>query len=306
MARYPGAAWKPLGSQTEPRMSRHAILCYHTMVGSLRGTDTYFRGQGFYGVESHFGVGHATDGDLDGAVWQWQDTAFCADANLDGKPEVVSIETSDGGDPNRPWSPKQIDALVELGVWVCKTHSIPPRLINGNQPGSTGIAYHRQGCDHSSSYRPRGWPYDQWRVPNGVRWSSALGKTCPGDVRIKQLVDVVIPRIKAGVEGDDMPSAKEIAEAVWGYPLDQWDGPGDKKTTDRMHAGQQLNQARGFARAGYGRVGGRTRTIIDLVRKVLGKDESVDVAALADELAPRLNAASAKALSDEIARRMQS
>lgn len=176
-------------------------MCFHTMVGSLAGTDNYFRDRGYYGVESHFGVGGSTDGSLDGVTYQWQDTAYRADANLDGKPEVISIETADGGNPDRPWSPKQLDELVKLGVWNCKTHSIPPVLIPDTQPGRRGIGYHRMGCDHSSSYRPRGWPYDKWREPGGVKWSGVLGKVCPGNVRIKQLVDIVIPRIKAGVEG---------------------------------------------------------------------------------------------------------
>ncbi|OQO89943.1 hypothetical protein B1813_19070 [Saccharomonospora piscinae] len=201
MAIFPAADYQPLGRQTEPRMSSHDIFCFHTMVGSLAGTDAYFEQGGYYGVESHFGVGGSSDGVRDGYVIQWQDTTYCADANLDGKPTVLSVETSDGGDPDRPWSPRQIDALVDLAVWVCRTHNIPPVLIPDTRPGRRGLAYHRQGCDHSSSYRPRGAPYDQWRVPGGVKWSGVLGKVCPGDVRIRQLVDTVIPRIQAAVGG---------------------------------------------------------------------------------------------------------
>lgn len=170
------------------------------MVGHLAGTDAYFRRNS---VDSHFGVGNPTDGANDGVVYQWVDTSRIAYANLEGNRDVISIETADGGNPNNPWSPKAIDALVKLGIWVCKTHNIPPELIKGNLPGTRGLAYHRQGCVHSSSYRPRGWPYDQWRVPGGVKWSNAVGKVCPGDVRIKQLVDIVIPRIAAGVNGEE-------------------------------------------------------------------------------------------------------
>ncbi|PXY25141.1 hypothetical protein BAY59_24250 [Prauserella coralliicola] len=201
MAIYPGAEYRPLGRQTEPAMSAHNILCFHTMVGSLAGTDNMFDDDGYYGTESHFGVGGSSDGKRDGHVIQWQDTTFGADANLDGKGDVISVETSDGGDPDQEWSPKQLDALVELGVWVCRTHSIPAVLIPDTKPGRRGIAYHRQGCDHSSSYRPEGWPYDAWRVPGGRRWSTVLGKVCPGDVRIRQLVDIVIPRIAARLRG---------------------------------------------------------------------------------------------------------
>lgn len=211
MAWYPGAEHRPLGTQTEPRMTAHNILCFHTMVGSLAGTDNMFDDDGYYGTESHFGVGGSSDGNRDGHVIQWQDTAYGADANLEGKGEVISIETSDGGDPSRPWSPKQLDELVELGIWVCQEYDIPPVLIPDTKPGRRGIGYHRQGCDHSSSYRPRGWPYDAWRVSGGRRWSRALGKTCPGDERIRQLVDIVIPRIQAGLgQEDDMPDRQEF------------------------------------------------------------------------------------------------
>lgn len=201
MAWYPGAERRPLGKQTEPRMRAHNILCVHTMDGSLEGTHAHFADRGYYGVESHFGIGGASDGAKDGLVVQWQDTDFGADANLDGKGDVISVETSDGGDPDRPWSPRQLDALVDLGVWVCTTYDIPPKLVPDTKPGRRGIAYHRQGCDHSPLYRPQGWPYDAWRVPGGVRWSSVVGKTCPGDTRIRQLVDEVIPRIAARING---------------------------------------------------------------------------------------------------------
>ncbi len=212
MTIYPGAEHRPLGRQSEPRLYNHDIICFHTMVGGLSGTDAYFKQDGYYGVESHFGIGGSTDGAADGKVNQWQDLDYQADANLDGKPYVISIETSDGANPDRSWSPKQLDALVDLGVWLCKRYNIPPVLVRDTKAGTRGLAYHRQGCTHGSSYRARGWPYDQWLQPGGLRWSTVTGKTCPGDVRIKQLVDVVIPRIKAGVEGDDMPSAKEIVD----------------------------------------------------------------------------------------------
>lgn len=201
MGWYPRAERRPLGEQTEPRMSAHNIFCVHTMVGSLEGTDAHFGEGGYYGTESHFGIGGSSDGSRDGVVVQWQDTTYGADANLDGKGDVISVETSDGGNPDRPWSAKQLDALVDLGVWVCRTYKIPPTLIPDTKPGRRGIAYHRQGCDHSASYQPRGWPYDAWRVPGGVRWSSQLGKECPGDVRIRQLIDIVIPRIATGING---------------------------------------------------------------------------------------------------------
>ena len=43
MLTYPAAVHKPLGPQTEPRMTGHDIVCLHTMAGYLSSTDRYFR-----------------------------------------------------------------------------------------------------------------------------------------------------------------------------------------------------------------------------------------------------------------------
>lgn len=227
MARYPDAVWVPLGAQSEPRMRAYDIVCMHTMVGSLLGTERYFKQQGYGGTESHFGVGGSSDRSRDGQVRQWQDTAHQADANLDGNWHVLSIETSDGGDPSRPWSTKQLNAIVNTIAWLCRTHDIPPVLIPDTRPGRRGLAYHRQGVPASRWHQ--GEP--GWLVPGGERWSSSVGKTCPGDVRIEQFIDTVIPHVQAalGDEEDDMPSAAEVAEAVWAAEF----GDATRQTADR-------------------------------------------------------------------------
>jgi hypothetical protein len=56
MARMPGAVWKPLPRGFGTKMAAFDIVCLHTMVGSLAGTDGYFRGL-TNGVNSHFGTG---------------------------------------------------------------------------------------------------------------------------------------------------------------------------------------------------------------------------------------------------------
>jgi hypothetical protein len=82
------------------------IVCAHTMVGSLAGTDSQFKRDGFGGVESHFGVGH------DGTIYQWQDTDYEADANLNGK-DVISIETADTGTGFPSWSGENVPAWTD-------------------------------------------------------------------------------------------------------------------------------------------------------------------------------------------------
>lgn len=193
--RYPAASFELLGRQTEDRMTAHDIICIHTMVGSLTGTDSMFERDGFGGTESHFGTGGAGE-----KVKQWQDLAFTADANLDGNPRVISIENADKGPGFPEWSgsnvpaftSKQLDQLVDLVAWLCskEAHSacpsswkchqvgIPAVMIPDSKPGRRGIGYHRQGIDGS---------LPDMRVPGGELWSSSRGKICPGDKRVAQI-----------------------------------------------------------------------------------------------------------------------
>ena len=205
MLTYPGAAYKPLGPQTEPRMTGHDIVCLHTMVGYLSSTDAYFRtanGAGYQGTESHFGVGGRWGKDgtlgLDGTVWQWQDIANQADANLDGNPTTISIETADNAArPIKPWTPLQCEAIAQLLAWLCSREAhaecpsswtchregIPLAVIPDTKPGRRGIGYHRQGCD-------------PWRVNGGVKWSGSSGKDCPTEARIAQVPTVIARAIE--------------------------------------------------------------------------------------------------------------
>ncbi len=202
---YPSASWRPLGTQSEPRITPR-VLIFHTMVGYLKSTDSLFRGQGYTGTESHFGVGGPWDGaSLDGAVWQWQSLDHQADAQNAGNAYATSIETSDGGDPLRAWSTKQLNALVALGIWWCQQTGAPARKVTSTS--QSGIGYHAQFKD---------WAPD--------------GRSCPGRTRIAQLIDVVIPRIAAGLNqpppppppnpGEDMALTQDdlnkIAATVWG------------------------------------------------------------------------------------------
>jgi hypothetical protein len=166
--RYPAATWRPLGPQTEPSIGTPRVLVVHTMVGRLESTDAMFRQQGYSGVESTFGLGGPWDGEaLDGAVWQWQDLGRQADAQMAGNAYATSIETSDGGDPDRPWSTHQLAALIDLAEWWCKTTGNPARLVA--HPGDRGIGYHSQ--------------FPEW----------AGGHSCPNPIRKAQLLDLVIP-----------------------------------------------------------------------------------------------------------------
>lgn len=202
MARYPDAQWRPLGPQAEPRLHRKHIIVLHTMVGSLDGTDSYFRQNGYSGVESHFGVGN------EGTVYQWQNTTHQADAQGEGNDNCISIETADTGPGFRGWSGSdvpawteaQLDAIADLVDWLCRTHNIPRRLIPDSGDRRKGIGYHRQGVD-------------PWREAGAETWSSAYGKVCPGDRRIHQIKTEIIPRVRGG-DWFDMATKKDLREVL--------------------------------------------------------------------------------------------
>ena len=227
--RYPGASWQPLGRPSdESAMRSHDIICIHTMVGSLAGTDSMFERDGFGGTESHFGTGG------DGACIQWQDLAFSADANLDGWHRVISIENADMGTGFPTWGgsnvPRFTDAqaarLVDLIAWLCsrEAHSacpsdwachqegIPARMVPDSKPGRRGIAVHRQGIDGAfpSSGLLGG------RVPGGERWSTVRGKACPGDRRILQTANEIVPAVQARLKEEEpmTPEQQRLLEQV--------------------------------------------------------------------------------------------
>lgn len=196
------------------------IINVHTMVGTLEGTESYFSGSGR--PYSHFGVPGA------GQAWQWQDLAFRAASDLDGNSISISIETEDRG-PGFPdwsgsdvprWTDVQAETLAQLIAWLCVRFGIPPVLVPDSLPGRVGPSYHRLGID-------------PWRVPNGIRYSSAYGKVCPGDRRINQLRDEVIPRVNEIITGvvppeedDDMPALLvRVSDdgSYWGInPVNRW------------------------------------------------------------------------------------
>ena len=151
------------------------------MVGGLRSSDALFRREGYTGTESHFGVGGPWDGaDLDGAVWQWQTLDRQADAQNAGNAYATSIETADGGEWTRPWSPKQIAALIKLGAWWCRQPGHRPRLVEDIAEAGVG--------DHAQF---RAWAPD--------------GRACPGQTRIRQLKEIIIPGV-AGALAAPKPS----------------------------------------------------------------------------------------------------
>jgi hypothetical protein len=199
MALMPQATYRPINYSGVPRMrsSGPNVLIFHTIVGHDPAN------------AAHFSTGG------NGELTQSRDTIYQSAASLEANPRSLAVETEDmgapfpswGGSDVPAWTEPQINRHVEICVWAYQVHHIPLQLAADSKTGSAGIAYHRQGIDGNWA----GYAYGG-RVSGGEHWSSSTGKVCPGDRRIKQLIEIVIPRARkaAGLEPD-----MELNEPSW-------------------------------------------------------------------------------------------
>lgn len=223
------AKFRPLGTQTEPKI-KNKILIFHTMGGNLAVVDRMFRVGGYDGTESTFGVGGRwSSEDTDGDLYQWQVMGRQADAQYAGNLIADSIETADGGNPNNPWTTAQMHTLIRLTVSWCRYTKNPCRLVA--RPNGTGLGYHMQ--------------FEVWNEDH---------HGCPGQVRIGQLHDIVIPKAAAilkrhkvprvtpvdpeklktnGVFNHDTVIALQLALGFRGRDVDGIFGPVTRKTLQR-------------------------------------------------------------------------
>lgn len=135
------SAWDDLG-QRKP-----LGVCQHSMVGSLWGTDAWFRrGRASTGL-TDYGIGGATDGPRwDGVILRWNDPrgrrSGWANGGSDGlegdgplfvrtlgvsaiNRDLVSIERSDGGNIQTPMSPKQFESICQLTAYWFDQAKVP-------------------------------------------------------------------------------------------------------------------------------------------------------------------------------------
>lgn len=210
MPRMDGAQW--VGENGSLPMARYDVVCIHTIVGRAPAH------------AAHFST------DCDGGIFQSRDTKFRSIANLEGNHRVIAIENADmppkwdtnDGHCVPDFTDEQVEAIAKIIVWCNKTHGIPIVPCVDSRPHSRGIAYHRQGVDGNfGSYAYPG------RVMGGEHWSKSRGKVCPGDRRIKTLLERIIPR--AVQLSQPQPPKKEVVE-VFSSPSVVIDGDGRRHT----------------------------------------------------------------------------
>jgi hypothetical protein len=188
MARYPGATWRPLSAEYVPgrKIVEYNRVNLHVAVSEALSLHPFFNAP--KRASCHFYVLK------NGKVEQYIDTAYMAEADLEGNDATISIETQGGvKNPNgEPWTDAQVVALAKLFAWLVKTHGFAVRLATDSKIGSSshGLSWHRLGIDGNFPALPSILAGRTQRG-GGMRYSLSAGKACPGDAKIKQVPGIL-------------------------------------------------------------------------------------------------------------------
>lgn len=202
----PGAELQLANPVSTRRISPLVWIILHTIVGTVNGS--------LSGRHYHIYVR------ADGSFVQRQDLLLRSAASVEANPYSIAITAEDKGPAFPSWSGNdvpaytaaQVDTIVRVLAWICKRFGIPPEAVRdsclGNGPGS---AWHRLGINGNFPL----WPsIFRGRVAGCQLWSSSFGKGCPGNERIKQINNVIIPRVIAilrrAKEWDEMATKEEV------------------------------------------------------------------------------------------------
>jgi hypothetical protein len=217
MARYPGAIWKPITAKSRSRLTVYNRVNLHIAVSEASSLFSFFNQAGI--ADSHFYVRR------DGTVEQYVDTAYKAYADLEGNDATISIETQGMG--TGEWTPAQLESLARLYAWCVKTHGIALKMATSSKTDSSshGLSWHRLGIDGNFPPLPSILA-GRLQRGGGMHYSNSFGKGCPTDDRIKQIPgifarakELLEPKPAPTPTEDDMPTAAEVANAVWNEEL---------------------------------------------------------------------------------------
>lgn len=215
-------------SERQPHIVPRQVIV-HTAVDHGLDIPSYFARDNVR-VESHFWV------ESNGRIVQMVDTQVRADANLEANRTAISVETEDGGRPDTPWTPEQCESLRRVIRWCEDSHQIPHEVCLG--PTAAGIGWHSMWSYPSDNINLNGRPVSS-------PWTSSFGKTCPGVVRIRQLVY----RVAAGITKPSTVArpatglaVKDIQAAV-GVRIDGRFGSITESAVAGWQIGAQLNHS---------------------------------------------------------------
>ena len=213
---YPGALWRPMpGQEKRPKRLKGRGVGFHVAV---------YMGPSIYEINLRTGNDAHLYVRLDGSVEQNVDLDLQAWAGLDGNPSMLWVETAGGLGSTRqlnaePWTPPQAETLAQIAAWAHRTEGTPLGLMPDSRPASRGIGTHRLGIQHSRGVGA----VPGWLIAGGERWTSHLGKECPGDAKVAQVPAVILPRAQQIAAGgpsagapapleDDMPAYTDWAQ----------------------------------------------------------------------------------------------
>ena len=212
MAKYPGATQRPIdpGYLSGRTISAYNRVNLHITAGNGSPFSTFNRPKA---ASSHFCVMRS------GAVEQFVDTAYRAEADLEGNDATISVET----EGTTVWSEAQVVAIIALLDWITKTHGIKRTIAQSSQPGtaSHGISWHRLGIDGNFPALPSRYAGRTQRG-GGMHYSLSRGKTCPLEPNIDIIHDRIVPALSGTVTPPTPPAKPPVTDAslvvdgLWG------------------------------------------------------------------------------------------
>ena len=163
----PGCVWRPTSWHAGERRNPRRAMMLHTNGGGTANGSLFgfFDGNAAAGVESHVQIMWSGESE------QYCDTDYVAWTGYGGSLYALGIETQDDGNPNTPWTARQVAEIVRIG----KVFNVPPQLL-GDSP-SDGVGWHSL--------------YHDWNLG---------GHNCVGAVRVSQIHGLVMPGL-AGTGG---------------------------------------------------------------------------------------------------------
>lgn len=183
MALYPDAIQKPItASKGRKKLTIYNRVNLHVAVSEAASLHGAFNRAGQ--PDSHFYVRK------DGTVEQYVDTAWRANADLEGNDATISIETQGGvtKPDSEKWTDAQVKALAALYAWVIETHGIAKKIATDSKIGASshGLSWHRLGVDGNFPSLPDITAGRNQRG-GGMKYSTSRGKLCPGAGKIRQI-----------------------------------------------------------------------------------------------------------------------
>lgn len=250
MARMPGTTWKPIAHNYTQRKTAKRRVILHVAESESTSIHGWFNNPTAR-ASSHFYVAR------DGSIEQYVDTDYIAWTSSEGNTDSIGVETQ--GRAAGPWTPEQCAALARIIAWAHRTHGVPLRLMASSKSTEAGVGWHRLGVDGHFPALPS-MLAGRGQRGGGEKWSSARGKSCPGDDRIPQIPGILdaakaltAPAPKSApapsTEGAGTYVVKDgdtwwsISRAL-GVSMEALIGANGATPTTTLYTGQRLNTGR--------------------------------------------------------------